>query len=147
MTGWLIDTNVISEWRKRRPERRVVDFLSQQERIALHTCVIYLAEIRIGAAGASDQALARSIPQWLDETLRPYFGGRILSLSEDVTVKALRIADECDRKRQRISVADVWIAAAAHVHGLTVVTRNLKDFVRTGVPVFNPWTAERFNGA
>lgn len=146
MTGWLLDTNVISEWRKPRPEPRVIDFLSQQDRTALLTSVICIAEIRKGLEDASDRIVAHSILRWLDEILRPFFGDRLLQLSEDLTLEALRFADDCERRRQRISVADVWIAATACVHGLTVVTRNTKDLVRTGVPVLNPWTGERFNG-
>jgi predicted nucleic acid-binding protein len=58
----------------------------------------------------------------------------------------MRIADTCERQRNRASVADVLIAAVAEAHDLVVVTRNVSDFAKTAVPILNPWTGERFNG-
>ncbi len=147
MTGWLLDTNVISEWRKPKPDRHVVDFLTQQPRSKLFTSTVCFAEIRKGIEMAINSEVRQSLMDWLERTLRPYFGEKILDLSEDIILTAITLVDEIDAKRKNVSLVDVWIAATAKYHGLTVVTRNTKDLVKTGVPIFNPWTGERFNGA
>lgn len=147
MTGWLLDTNVISEWRKPKPDRNVVDFLAQQPRSKLFTSTVCFAEIRKGIEMAKDAKAKKFLAVWLEETLRPYFGEKILALSEDVVLAAITIVDEIGLRRKNASLVDVWIAATATHHDLTVVTRNTKDLVKTGVSVFNPWTGERHNGA
>jgi toxin FitB len=147
MMGWLLDTNVISEWRKPKPDRHVVDFLAQQPRSKLFTSTVCFAEIRKGIEMAVNSEIRQSLTGWLEKTLRPYFGEKILDLSEDVVLTAITLVDEIDARRKNASLVDVWIAATAKHHGLTVVTRNAKDLIKTGVPIFNPWTGERFNGA
>jgi toxin FitB len=147
MTGWLLDTNVISEWRKPKPDRHVVDFLAQQPRSKLFTSSVCFAEIRKGIEMAKDTKAKKLLAVWLEKTPRPYFGEKILALSEDVVLAAITLVDEIGLKRQNASLVDVWIAATAKHHDLTVVTRNTKDLVKTGVPVLNPWTGERFNSA
>lgn len=147
MKGWLIDTNVVSEWRKPKPDRRITDFLAQQKRRTIWTSIVCIAEIRKGVEEAADQVVGTMIAQWLENILRPFFESRILGLSEDELLEALKIADQCERKRKRVTAADVWIAATARCNDLIVVTRNVRDFDPTGVPVLNPCTGERFNGA
>jgi predicted nucleic acid-binding protein len=147
MTGWLLDTNVISEWRKPKPERRVVDFLIQQPRASIFTSVVCFAEIRKGIELAGETALRHKLVDWLDGSLRPYFGEKTLDVTEDVVLSAIKLVDEIAKKRKSLSLVDVWIAATARVHHLTIVTRNTNDLIKTGIPVFNPWTIERFNGA
>ena len=147
MTGWLLDTNVISEWRKPKPDRNVVDFLAQQPRSKLFTSAVCFAEIRKGIEMAKDLKAKKLLTVWLEETLRSYFGEKILALSEDVVLAAITLVDEIGLRRKDASLVDVWIAATATHHDLTVVTRNTKDLVKTGVSVFNPWTGERHNGA
>jgi toxin FitB len=147
VTGWLLDTNVMSEWRKPKPERRVVDFLVQQPRALLYTSIVCFAEIRKGIDATDDAALRHALADWLDGSLRPYFGDKSLDLSEDVVLAAIGLVDESARRRKNLSLVDVWIAATAKVHHLTVVTRNTKDMANASIPVLNPWTGERFNGA
>jgi toxin FitB len=147
MTGWLLDTNVISEWRKPKPDRHVVDFLAQHPRAKLFTSTVCFAEIRKGIEMAINSEVRKSLTVWLEKTLRPYFGEKILDLSEDVVLMAITVVDEIDARRKNASLVDVWIAATAKHHGLTIVTRDTKDLVKTGVPILNPWTGERFNGA
>jgi toxin FitB len=147
MMGWLLDTHVISEWRKPKPDRHVVGFLAQQPRSKLFTSTVCFAEIRKGIEMAIDSEIRQSLKGWLEKTLRPYFGEKILDLSEDVVLTAITLVDEIDARRKNASLVDVWIAATAKHHGLTIVTRDTKDLVKTGVPILNPWTGERFNGA
>lgn len=147
MKGWLLDTNVISEWRKPRPDRRVIQFLEGQRRLLLFTSVVCIAEIRIGIANVTNRGTAEDLRTWLDQALLPYFNDRVLQLQEAIVFEALCMANRLEKVRTSIPLADLLIAATATCHSLQVVTRNTRDFARTGIRVFNPWTGERFNGA
>ena len=87
MTGWLIDTNVISELRKPRPEERVVSFVSRQPLDSLFISTVTFAEIRFGIEKLNDPARRAQIAAWLENEMRPLFEGRILPLSEDILLK------------------------------------------------------------
>ncbi|MGH6943272.1 MAG: type II toxin-antitoxin system VapC family toxin, partial [Geminicoccaceae bacterium] len=80
---------------------------------------------------------------WLDQTLRPWFGARILEIGEDVILEWRRMVELGRRIRHTFSQPDLFLAATAAFHGLTVATRNVTDFEHTGVSVFNPWTHKR----
>jgi toxin FitB len=147
MRGYLIDTNVISEWTKPRPSARVVDFVSGSRKRQLFACSVCFAEIRRGAQLARTTDARNRLLSWLENDLRAFFDGRVLEVTEDVVLAALDVMNSLARKRQSVHFADSLIAAVAHVHQLTVVSRNAKDFTALNVPVFNPWTGERFNGA
>lgn len=145
MKGWLLDTNVISEWRKPRPDRRVVEFLSGELRSSLYTSIVCLAEIRKGIEDAPQASTRKALVSWLEQALRPYFGRNALDVTEDIVLTAMRMIDQLQKKRRAVSLVDIWIAATARHRQLCVVTRNTTDLVATGVPVLNPWTGERFN--
>jgi toxin FitB len=147
VTGWLLDTNVISEWRKQKPDRRVIALVEAEQRSDLYTSVVCFAELKKGASAVADLVAGREIARWLEEALRPYFGDRCLGLDEETVLTALAMIDAAKRQRIGPSVPDLLIAATAARHRLTVVTRNVKDFHPLRVPVLNPFTAERFNGA
>lgn len=89
-----------------------------------------------------EQHRRESLRQWLDQTLRPWFAGRILPVSEAIAERWGRIEGDCQLKGVTISAPDALIAAAALEHGLTIVTRNVKDFAAVEVAVFNPWGIE-----
>ena len=147
MKPWLIDTNVISEWQKPRPQKSVLDFLLSAPKSRLFTSVICIAEIRKGIETAKSHDLQKRLLDWLDQDLRPFFSDRILPLSEDVVLQAIKLADKVGQTRSSVNMADCWIAATALVNDVEVVSRNSKDLEMFGVATFNPWTGERFNGA
>ena len=147
MRGYLIDTNVISEWAKPRPSARVVDFITGSRKLQLFACSVCFAEIRKGAQFVKTGDMRERLLSWLEYDLRVFFDGRVLEVTEDVVLAALDLIEPLARKRQSVHFADSLIAAVAHVHQFTVVTRNAKDFMALNVPVLNPWTGERFNGA
>lgn len=147
MRDYLIDTNVISEWAKPRPSARVADFVLGSRQQQLFACSICFAEIRKGAQSAKTADARDRLLKWLDNDLRVFFDGRVLEITEDVVLAALHLTEPLARKRQSVHFADSLIAAIAHVHKLTVVTRNSKDFMALNVSILNPWTGERFNGA
>ena len=146
MKSWLVDTNVISEWQKPRPQKSVLDFLLGAPKSKIYTSVICIAEIRKGIELTSMPNLKQRLTVWLDSDLRPFFAERILPATEDVVLEAIKLADIADRMRSAVNMADCWIAATAKVFELEVVTRNSKDLKVFDVAVFNPWTGEHFNG-
>jgi predicted nucleic acid-binding protein len=140
VTGYLLDTNVVSELRKPKPDRRVIAFVAGQALDRLYLSSVTLAEIRLGIELIDDVGRRSDLTLWLDNELRPMFDGRILQADEDVLLK-WRLIIEAGRKRgHTFSHPDVLIAAIAANHGLTVATRNSSEFAAAGVDVLDPWT-------
>lgn len=101
--------------------------------------VVSLGEIFKGLTILPESKRRQQLQRWIDETLRPWFEGRILPVSEPIAERWGILAGECQLKGRPLKVADGLIAATALEHGLTVVTRNVKDFSDLNVRVFNPW--------
>ena len=139
MTGWLLDTNVLSELRRPKPSNKVVAFVSAQALELLYVSTVTMAEIRFGIELLDDATRRAELTDWLTHKVRPMFGQRILSVSEDVLFK-WRVLVEAGRKAgHTYSQPDLFIAATALHHGLTVVTRDTSEFEHARVPVLNPW--------
>jgi toxin FitB len=147
VVGWLIDTNIVSEWIKPKQDRRVVAFLSGEPKASIFMSQMTVAELNRGIYGLPNSTLKSRLSGWLEATLIPDFGSRILSVDEAVLEATLVLADVAKKKQRQVAVADVIIAATAAAHNLIVVTRNIKDFKPLDVPLLNPFTGERFNGA
>ena len=99
-----------------------------------------LAEIRFGIGQLQDRAdLRRELTEWLEEFLRPWFTDRILPVDEDVILLWRQLVEAGRKQGYTYSQPDLFIAAIALVHNLCVVTRNVTDFERSGVPVLNPF--------
>ncbi|HKM65399.1 MAG TPA: type II toxin-antitoxin system VapC family toxin [Acidisphaera sp.] len=141
MTGWLLDTNVLSELRRPKPERRVVDFVAAQPLYRLYVSAVTFAELRFGIERLADPARRAALHDWLTHTVRPMFGQRVLPITEDVMLKWRVLVEDGRRSGHTFSQPDLIIAATALHHGLTVVTRDERDYIRAGAPTFNPWTA------
>jgi len=139
VTGWLLDTNVISELRRPRPEPGVVSFIAAQPLDRLFLSTVTLAEIRFGIELVADAGRRAELNDWLDLTVRPMFGQRVLPISEDVMLKWRLLVEDGRKKGHTYSQPDLIIAATALHHGLTVVSRDTTDYARAGVPLFNPW--------
>ena len=140
MNGWLLDTNVVSELRKKRPDRRVKAWSDVQVADSLFLSSVTLAEIRYGIEKQPDPKFRKELATWLDHRLRPWFAGRILPVDEEVILEWHRMVARGREQSITFSQPDLFIAATAHVHSLTVCTRNEGDFLRAAVPVFNPWS-------
>ena len=139
MTGWLLDTNVLSELRRRRPERKVLAFIAAQPLENLYVSVVTFAEIRFGIESVSDIARRAELSDWLAHKVRPMFEQRVLVISEDVMLKWRLLVEEGRKMRHTFSQPDLIIAATAMDHGLTVVSRDVSDYRKARVPVLNPW--------
>ncbi|MBI2398795.1 MAG: type II toxin-antitoxin system VapC family toxin [Xanthomonadales bacterium] len=139
MSGWLLDTNVLSELRRKRPEKKVVAFVAAQPLERLFVSSVTFAEIRFGIELVADPAKRADLTHWLNHTLRPMFAQRVLTVSEDVML-AWRVLVEQGRKSgHTYSQPNLIIAATAFHHGLTVVSRDAAEYARAGVAVIDPW--------
>jgi predicted nucleic acid-binding protein len=139
VTAYLLDTNVISELRKLRPEPRVLDFVAAQALEQLFISTVTLAEIRFGIERLPDAGRRAELGAWLTNKVRPMFEHRVLPVSEDVMLVWRLMVDARRKSGHTFSQPDLIIAATAAHHGLTVVTRDVSEFVQARVPVLNPW--------
>jgi toxin FitB len=135
--SFLLDTNVLSEARKQQnADARVMAWLRSVASADLFTSVLVVGEIRRGAERLRrrDTAQAMLLDEWL-KTLKQQFTDRVLPVT-------IEIAEEWGRLNvpDPLPTIDGYLAATANVHGLTVVTRNVRDIARTGVTLFDPWT-------
>ena len=139
MKGWLLDTNVISELCKPSCDPCVQAWSEKQPATSLYLSTVTLAEIRYGIERHANDAFRTTLTAWLDGTLRPWFSGRILEVDEDVILEWRRAIARGRDLGIIFSQPDLFIAAIARLHDLTVVTRNITDFARAEVEVLNPW--------
>ena len=139
MTAWLLDTNVLSEIRRRRPHRKVVVFVAEQPLDRLYVSTVTLAEIRFGIELVTDANRRAELNTWLTHKVRPLFRQRVLDVSEDILFKWRLLVEEGRKSGHTFSQPDLFIAATALHHGMTVVSRDTREYERAGVPVFNPW--------
>lgn len=141
MSGWLLDTNVLSELRKPKPERRVLDFLVREPLDSLYISSVSIAEIYYGAEVHPDAERRTELADWLRLQVRPMFENRILPISDDVLLRWRLLVGVGRKAGITFSQPDLFIAATALQHGLTIVTRDKSGFDRTGAKVLNPWIA------
>jgi predicted nucleic acid-binding protein len=139
VTGWLLDTNILSELRRPRPERKVLAFIAAQPLELLHVSVVTFAEIRFGIEIVANASRRAELRDWLAHKVRPMFEQRELPVSEDVMFKWRLLVEDGRKARHTFSQPDLIIAATALEYGLTVVSRDVSDYRKARVPVLNPW--------
>ncbi|TCU14675.1 type II toxin-antitoxin system VapC family toxin [Rhizobium sullae] len=135
----LLDTNVISELRKVRlgkADPNVARWVESLETATLFISAITIHELEIGVLQKErrDAEQGSILRDWLETQVLPAFEDRILAVDGAVARMAARLHAPDPRP-----INDVYIAATALVHGMTVITRNAADFESTGVSIFNPW--------
>ncbi len=141
MSGFLLDTNCISEVVRVKPEPRVLEWMEAADEGLLYLSVLTLGEIRKGLAGLSQSKRRTHLEAWLEVELQARFSGRILPIDAAVADRWGVLAADAKRKGTVLSTIDALLAATALHYNLTIVSRNVSDFANAQVPVLNPWEA------
>jgi predicted nucleic acid-binding protein len=134
--SYLIDTNVLSELRRKAPDARVLQWFAQRPAGTLYLSVLTLGEIRKGIESLADPTRRLALLDWLETELPAFFMGRILPVDAPVADRWGRLVAQAGRPLPAI---DSLLAATAAQHGLTLVTRNVRDVAPLGVALINPW--------
>jgi predicted nucleic acid-binding protein len=143
MTGFLLDTNVLSEFSRRgEPDARVKRWLTQTEDRFLFTSVLALAETRQGIELCEPGKRRAALEEWLEQDLRRSFETRLLPVTQAVADRWAVLSARMQQRGTPPATIDGLIGATALEHGLTVTTRNVKDFAGLGIEIFNPWESE-----
>jgi toxin FitB len=140
MSGFLLDTDVISEPARRRPDPGVTEWFANADEETLHLSVITMGEIRKGIERVVESAKRAKLEKFFAR-LRSRFNGRVLPVDELVAERWGRLTGSLATRGLALPAIDSLIAATALQHDLTVVTRNDRDFRHAGVPVLNPFAA------
>lgn len=136
---WLLDTMVVSETSRRRPDARIARWITQQPDDELAISVLTIGEIRKGVITARDPDHRRRLVEWFMREFEPGFSRVALPVTSAIAYEWGHLTADAANRRRVLPAVDGLIAATAAVHGLTVVTRNVRHFEDLGVPVLNPW--------
>jgi toxin FitB len=134
--SYLIDTNVLSELRRRDPDANVVRWIADRPATTLYLSVLTLGELRKGVEGLPEGDRKLRLLDWLEVELPAYFAGRILPVDATVADRWGRLVARAGRP---VPAIDSLLAATALAHGLTLITRNLRDFQHPDLSVLDPW--------
>jgi toxin FitB len=136
---YLLDTNVVSEWTKPRPNVGVIEWLAQVDEDEVFLSVVTFAELRHGIERLPAGRRRRHLDAWLRSELPQRFEGRIALVDGAIADEWGRLVARDEARGRPIQAMDGLIAATAQVHGLTLVTRNAADFQLSVKSVLNPW--------
>jgi predicted nucleic acid-binding protein len=137
--GYLVDTNIPSEFTRDQPDLRVADFIRKAGQENLFLSVMTLGEICKGIDLLPVGQKRTGLQAWLDIDVRSWFADRLLPVTQTIAERWGHLAAAARKQGITLAVVDGVIAATALEHGLAVVTRNVKDFAGLGVTVLNPW--------
>jgi len=136
----LLDTNVLSEVTKPRPEALVLEWLDGLDEDRAFISVVSIAEIRRGVTLMDNGRKRDALAEWLAEDLPRRFESRVIGVDEPVALAWGDLMGFAKRSGRGMSSMDGLIAATAIAHGLTLATRNIKDFDGFGITLLDPWT-------
>jgi predicted nucleic acid-binding protein len=140
VSAFLLDTNVISELLKVKPEPKVTTWIDATDEELMFLSVLTLGEIRKGIVLLHRSARRTSLEAWLSKDLPLRFSDRILNIDQEVADRWGQISGSASARGVNVPVIDGLLAATAIEHNLILVTRNTKDVAAAGVTLFNPWT-------
>jgi toxin FitB len=138
--SFLLDTNVVSEWVKPRPDPGVIEWLADADEDRLFLSVATLAELRYGVERLPVGRKSAQLREWLETELTSRFEGRVVVIDDTVAGAWGKLLAEADAAGRPMSTMDGFLAATAAVHQMTLVTRNEMDFAAAAIKTFNPWS-------
>jgi predicted nucleic acid-binding protein len=136
---WLLDTNVVSEPLQLRPNSKVTRWIEAQPLEDTGISIVTLAELRDGASSALDHSRRKRLNEWIEETISKNFHDRTLGVTVPVLLDWIRLGRKLRAQGLPREATDLLIASTARVHSLTVVSRNVRHFIATGVVLYDPW--------
>lgn len=139
--SFLLDTNVVSEWVRPRPDPGVVAWLAEADEDRVFISVVTLAELRHGIDRLAAGRRRQRLDEWLRHALPLRFEGRVLSVDAAVADAWGQLVAHREAAGRPIGPMDAFIAATAQLHQLTLVTRNASDFTASVADVIDPWSA------
>jgi predicted nucleic acid-binding protein len=139
VSGFLLDTNCVSEAVRTKPEPRVLDWIDATDESLLYLSVLTLGEIRKGLAALPLSRKRAQLEAWLEGDLHLRFSGKILAVSASIADRWGWLSADSKRKGRPLSVIDGLLAATAIEHNLTLVSRNSLDFAHLPFNFVNPW--------
>ncbi len=137
--SFLLDTNVVSEWTKPRPNSGVITWLEDLDEDRAFLSVITLTELRYGVERLSPGTRREQLQAWLETDLPMRFEGRLLPVDAAVADTCGRLVSRSESEGRRLDAMDALIAATAAVHALTLVTRNVSHFRPVLQDILTPW--------
>ena len=138
--NFLLDTNVVSEWTKPRPDSGVVAWLAEVDEDRVFISVVTLAELRYGIERMPSGGRRNRLDVWLSEQLPARFEARVLAVDIETAHTWGRVMARGRNGGRPVGAMDAFMAATAERHQLTLVTRNVSDFDSLGIRLINPWT-------
>ena len=139
---YLLDTCLISELVRPRPDTGVLDWIGRQQESHLFLSVLTIGELRKGIEHLADGRKRTRLANWLDNEMKVRFAGRLLPVDEEVAERWGIVSARAAVNGLAVPVIDGLIAATALTHGMTVVTRNTPDVEAAGALVCNPWSTQ-----
>ena len=136
---YLLDTDIISEFVRPRPDPNVVAWLASVDEERVYLSVVSVAEIQRGVDLLPEGARRLRLATWLRDDLPARFEGRLLAVDQRVAQTWGTLMAQSQRSGMTLGAMDAFLAATASVHGLILVTRNVRDFASAGISVLNPW--------
>ena len=138
--NFLLDTNVVSEWTKPRPDPGVRSWLADMDEDRIFVSVVTLAELRHGIERLSPGARRDRLDAWLTEEMPQRFEGRLLDVDAETANMWGRVMARGQAAGRPPGAMDAFIAAVVLRHDMTLVTRNVSDFEALGIRYLNPWS-------
>jgi len=136
---YLLDTCVLSELVKKKPNEGVVGWLQNQEELSLYLSVITFGELQKGISKLVESRKRKKLQDWIDQDLASRFEGRVLDVDLGVATRWGELSGAAEKVGKRVPVLDGILAATALERELTLVTENVRHFQATECSYFNPW--------
>ena len=139
---WLLDTNVISESVRKRPDRALIGWIVAQGRDDIAISLVSVAELLNGISTLADDARRQELTEWMATEVLSSTRKRRLPVTTEILMAWLQLSRKLRVRGETKDPPDLLLAATAQTYGLTIVTRNTRHFANTGITVYNPWTNE-----